>query len=138
MNDRLRFRVWDKRLNRYLGKDDPTPMLMSNGNLAYLDDEGMKFYKVEKCADLKDKKGILVYEGDILEVKVYDWTNKDHRFENKIKTLWVVEYKNYSNQIGFMVFGKKRQFHKQLTFNALLNAEAVIVGNIHENKDLLK
>lgn len=42
MNDRLRFRVWDKRLNRYLGKDDPTPMLMSNGNLAYLDDEGMK------------------------------------------------------------------------------------------------
>lgn len=138
MNDRLRFRVWDKRLNRYLGKDDPTQMLMSNGNLAYLDDDGMKFYKVEKCADLKDKKGILVYEGDILEVKVYDWTNKGHRFENKIKTLWVVEYKNYSNQMGFMVFGKKRQFHKPLTFNALLNAEAVIVGNIHENNDLLK
>lgn len=33
MNDRLRFRVWDKRLNRYLGKDDPTlaskPLLLS-------------------------------------------------------------------------------------------------------------
>lgn len=41
-------------------------------------------------------------------------------------------------QIGFMVFGKKRQFHKPLTFNALFNAEAVIVGNIHENKELLK
>lgn len=138
MNDRLRFRVWNKRLKRYLDKYDPTPMLMNNGNLAYLDDEGMKFYEVEQCTGLKDKKGILVYDGDILEVKVCDWTNKNHRFEKKIKTLWVVEYKNYDNQMGFMVFGKKRQFHKPLTFNALFNAEAVIVGNINENKDLLK
>lgn len=30
-DDRLRFRVWDKRLNRYLGKYDPSQMLMSNG-----------------------------------------------------------------------------------------------------------
>lgn len=55
MIDRFKFRVWDKRLNRYLGKDDPTPMLMSNGNLAYLDDEGMKFYEVEQCTGLQDR-----------------------------------------------------------------------------------
>lgn len=73
MNDRLRFRVWNKRLKRYLDKYDPTPMLMSNGNLAYLDDEGMKFYEVEQCTGLKDRNGTLIYENDYVKIdrKIY-------------------------------------------------------------------
>jgi len=133
MTDRFKFRVWDKRLNRYLGNSDPTQMLLDNGNLAYLDDDGMKFYEVEFCTGLKDKKGKLIYEGDILEVKVFDKKN----YNQKKQTYWTVEWHEHRNNHGFMVYGINRRWNAPVAINKLFNAEAVVVGNIHENADLL-
>ena len=93
--------------------------------------------KPEQCTGLKDKNGKLIYEGDILFVKTLDWKNKERWNAGEIRTYWSVEYKDYWNQRGFMVFGINRRFHKLLTRTTIFNSEAVVVGNIHENKELI-
>lgn len=121
MNDRLRFRVWDKRLNRYLGEYDPIQMIMSNGNLAYLDDYGMKFYEVEQCTGLKDRNGNFIYENDIVKL------SSDR--EVVCPVVWDNE------ETGFCVKYKKELYR----FNTYKKYHIIeVCGNIHENKELLK
>ena len=93
--------------------------------------------KPEQCTGLRDKDGNLIYEGDILFVKTFDWKNKERWNAGEVKTYWSVEYKDYWNHCGFMVFGINRRFHKPLTRTTVFNSEAIVVGNIHENKELL-
>ena len=131
MNDRFKFRVWNDVLKSYSMDDH------------YIDEDGKlntdgDFYTIEQCAGLKDKNGNLIYEGDILFVKTFDWKNKERWNAREVRTYWSVEYKDYWNHRGFMVFGINRRFHKPLTRTTIFNSEAVVVGNIHENKELLK
>ncbi len=127
MNDRLRFRVWDKRLNRYLGEYDPIQMIMSNGNLAYLDDYGMKFYAVEQCTGLKDRNGRLIYEGDIVKIPD-DWETYGFLAGAIREVIF--------NNGGFRI---KPQFNENSRGNWLEDTEEFeVIGNIHKNKELLK
>ena len=125
MNDRLKYRVWDKRLNRYLGKNDPTQMLLENGNLAYLDDEGMKFYDVEFCTGLKDKNRKSLYEGDIIG-GIYggyiSWCDECKSFE-----LFVPEF-GCASCSGDILWQEIVEDDGKLE----------VIGNIHENADLLE
>ena len=130
MNDRLKFRVWNQLWGCYSMDDF---YIDEDGDLNILGSE----YVVEQCTGLKDKNGNLIYEGDILFVKTLDWKNKEIWNAGEVKTYWSVEYKDYWNHRGFMVFGINRRFHKPLTRTTIFNSEAVIVGNIHENKELL-
>lgn len=93
---------------------------------------------IEQCTGLKDKNGKLIYEGDILFVKTLDWKKKERWDAEEVKTYWSVEYKNYWNHCGFMVFGINRRFHKPLTRTVIFNSEAEVIGNIHQNPELLK
>ena len=124
MNDRFKFRVWDKRLNRYLGNSDPIQMLLENGNLAYLNDEGMKFYEVEFCTGLKDKNGNLIYEGDIVAPIYYD---------KCMGTKAVVKYGEFNCACCDGVFGWYFD-----NGDIRLVDDYVVLGNIHENADLLE
>ena len=141
MNDRFKFRVWDDANNKYVNKG----ILLRCGELAIptmKNDYDMNpvdgRYSVEQCTGLKDKNGKLIYEGDILSVQALDWHKKERWDCEKVKTYWSVEYKNYWNHCGFMVFGINRRFHKPLTRTTIFNSEAIVVGNIHENPELLK
>lgn len=118
MNDRLKFRVWNKRLSRYLDKYDPTPMLMSNGNLAYLDDAGMKFYEVEQCTGLKDRNGKLIYKNDVVYDKI-DECYKVAYWDNGAYC-WALRWNNVCRE------------------PLQDGSDLVVCGNIHENNELLK
>lgn len=129
--DRFKWRIWDKEKNEYIDQmdcfywdlcfwyepynEDKEPILMDIGGK----------HIPEQCTGLKDKNGNLIYEGDILEVK---WNNDDYP-----------RYYEVNFEEG--AFGIK-----PLECNDWLDSEYIsdisqatlIIGNIHENKDLLE
>ena len=119
MNDRFKFRVWDNEQKRYTSVK---PIVLCNDwfirEIAMQDnDDGQ--YVIEQCTGLRDKNGLLIYEGDKI------------RFED-------------ANAEGVIVFCKGAFCFKWKVATVLLhhvaedvtgridNHDLVIIGNIHE------
>lgn len=113
---------------------------------------GEEQWEVDKdtiCDDtgITDCKNNPIFSGDILKVIVRDWnknTGEEDPFEylvwddSKKEEFWSVEYKIFSSEMGFMVYGRDRRWHSKLTSNKVYNAKAEVVGNIFDNPDLMK
>ena len=120
-NDRFKFRVWDNEQKRYTSVK---PIVLCNDwfirEIAMQDnDDGQ--YVIEQCTGLRDKNGLLIYEGDKI------------RFED-------------ANAEGVIVFCKGAFCFKWKVATVLLhhvaedvtgridNHDVVIIGNIHEEE----
>ena len=122
MNDRFKFRAWDKINDEWvkiphLSLDVETGML--NGFFDYTE-AAKRRYTLEQCTGLRDKNGKLIYEGDIVkrDVKLYrvDWCQD--------KLSFVLRSENNQDDI------------LESLDITIWNWE--IIGNIHENPELLE
>lgn len=108
MQDRFKFRVWDKEKKRY-----NCGMLIFDYMRGVLDPEK---YILEQCTALKDKNGNLIWEGDIVEYKI----------PGIPKISAIVAWSPTSVR-----------FWKGAQDIATYQKSTVIIGNINENPELI-
>ena len=126
MTDRFKFRVWDNLDKKYYEDDCFQIQIESSGDLFIIgpgNDGEDCFWEtnntvVEQCTGLKDKNGKLIYEGDIVE---FDGDFHGDIAWDEDAGCWAI--RTTENTI--------------YTFDNLYGYELEIVGNIHENKELL-
>lgn len=116
MTDRFKFRVWDKVFNKYWTDEG----IKENAAwLLFPDNDNIENIEIEQCIGIKDKNGKPVFEGDILSD--YD--------EFKFLVRWNALELKYV----FIPISKNNSEDLDIYPN-----ECELVGNIHENEELLR
>ena len=120
MNDRFKFRVWDKYTHETPAEE--MQFLCFNGCL--VDSDGCHHspddYIIEQCTGLSDKNGKLIYEGDLIKspnnshpLAVYhDTTGLWRCKENRLNGIWELPL-----------------------YDMVRNYTVEIIGNIHEQAE---
>ena len=107
----IKFRAWDKMLKRWCR---PQLTIRIDGNR-----DGMNEYVLMQYTGLKDKNGVEIYEGDIVNVHSYTVTGLGKVGFNK----------------GSFVFNKFEYPTSQVLHSF---SEIEVIGNIYENPELLE
>ena len=118
MTDRFKFRVWDNDFKKYR-----TGLGINNGLVCTYNDATCI---LEQCTGIKDQNGKLIYEGDIVELD--DGTEINNA---------VIEWEEQSGQ--WVICTTDTTYTGTIyTFDNLYGNDLTVIGNIHENKDLLE
>lgn len=123
MQDRLKYRIYDTVDREYVEVD--AIRLTPNGVAVWLEETepaiNLKRYIIELCTGLKDKNGKLIYEGDIVKTEWFDE-----------KTIYQVVW---DEKMACFCFDGKDIFY---LFDDLPADVTEIIGNVHENPELLE
>lgn len=128
MNDRFKFRAWNKLSEKFTYFDEPELQFAKredmylSGLICPLLDENQKLYfgnyELQQCTGLKDKNGKLIYEEDIVKFgnelfgkpKQIEWNECHYKLKNTFIILCDMEIKQFGLEI---------------------------IGNIYENPELI-
>lgn len=126
MNDRIKFRVW-RQENPFVENWQPKYVYLTLGS-------EVGFYKtdiIEQCTGLIDKNSKLIYEGDIVEIMMWDDIVEDI-VETKGKVYWNKE------DAAFLIYDSFDGEYSLNSNKTLYGQEIEVISNIHENTDLLE
>lgn len=165
MQDRFKFRIWDKKLKKIAKWGDNPYHNMEIMNYICVEnpvtDWRHEDYILMQCTGLKDKNGKLIYEGDIIVIPnqypFYDYKNKEDMKQDLYSTEGEIKGESILNYIGIVewIYSQWQYVYhcvnpskqgiseginqglNELGFDETENTYYEIIGNIYENPELL-
>ena len=126
-NDRLKFRVWNKKSGTY--DSQTTFILFDDGTLGEFDYSSIHnqdWYVVEQCTGLKDKNGNLIYIGDIIKCGNGPLNTATVQYENGENFIDGIHPFNLYHDCGDECHCQLRDFPEYA---------CEIIGNIHKQAE---
>ena len=146
----MKFRVWDKEEERYLDETQLAGITPDGKSILFIEDfdevcslDIEDIFIIEPSTGLKDKNGEEIYEGDICRLAYYTKKEGKKRWHKDYEDVEVAEFED-----GYFKFSNTDQYgiDSELSFSdygewstadGSYKYEAEVIGNIHENKELL-
>lgn len=151
MNDRFKFRIWDKKLNKLSKWGDNPYHNMEIMNYICIEEPVTDWkhedYVLMQCTGLIDKNGTLIYEGDIVKITKEDWKGE------KYSRIFLICWDMTQWQLGLLKYQRpkaqaNRRSDRTFPFKNIVSfddytpkksfAQCEVIGNYYENKELLE
>lgn len=137
MKDRRKYRVWNKTAEQYL----ENYVLLPNGDLIEQiggEDVIVDEPEIEFCTGLKDSKGKLIFQKDI--VKITDKSSRKEPFIGVVEYTKTASFEANCNGFYMYLHNPKTEENVSMVEKMFCTSlrEIEVIGNIHNNPELLE